>query len=85
MRIKPVGHAAQRMEERSVTMDDIRHALDTYQLSESLKLDADPGKSRILGASKNGYRLSVVVLGELPPLRLVRVVSVYWKPEGGQR
>lgn len=85
MKIRLIGHCPDRMTERSVTKDDIEHALLTYQLSESLNLDADPGKSRIVGAPKDGYRLHVVIMGQLPPGQRVSVVTVYWKPEGGQR
>lgn len=82
MRIQFRGHVQLRMEQRSVTREDVERALFNFQLSESLKLDADPGKSRIVGPSVDGYRLHVVIMGELPPGLLVRVVSVYWKREG---
>lgn len=85
MRIRLKGHVRLRMEQRSVTYDDVEHALLNFELSESLKLDADPGKSRIVGPSVDGYRLHVVIMGELPPGLLVHVVSVYWKREGAQR
>jgi hypothetical protein len=82
MRIKLIGHSPRRMTERGVSMEDIEHALRNYGFSESQKLDADPGKSRIVGPPVDGYRLHVVVMGELPPGRSVRVVTVYWKTEG---
>lgn len=85
MRIKLLGHCRDRMSERDVTIEDIERALRGYSMSESQKLPADPGKSRIVGPStRDGERLMVVVLGELPPLRLAKVVTVYWERKGDE-
>lgn len=79
------GHPRDRMGERRVTEEDVEHALHHYNYSESLKLNADPGKSRIVGPSVDGHRLHVVIMGELPPGQTVVVATAYWKREGGQR
>lgn len=85
MRIRLSGHAKARMRERNITMEDVERALQTFEMTESLRLDADPGKSRIVGAPRDGERLHVVIVGPLPPGLRVQVASVYWKSEGGQR
>lgn len=85
MRIRVSGHARTRMRERGIEMEDIERALLTFDMSESMRLDADPGKSRIVGAPQDGERLHVVIVGPLPPGLRVQVASVYWKREGGPR
>lgn len=83
--IRYTRHALGRRRERAIDDEDVRRALETYDYTESLGLKADPGKSRIVGAPVDGYRLHVIIRGDLPPGRDVLVVTAYWQREGEQR
>lgn len=77
-------HAIKRMFQRSISKEDVRHALETGETIESYPQDT-PYPSRLVLGWKNSRPLHVVVADHTETLELI-VITVYepapseWEP-----
>lgn len=68
-------HAKERMQERSVTEDDIRSVLENPAMS----LPGRPSGTCYIGSGVNGASLQVCIVGTLTAGKPARIKSAYWR------